>query len=43
MTELEQNLNEILNEKNEKIIPENIRKGVTIFNVIGTYEGETEQ
>lgn len=43
MTELEQNLNEILNEKQTKIIPENIKKGVTIFNVVGTYEGTTEE
>lgn len=29
----------ILTEKNNKIIPENIKKGVTIFDVTGTHEG----
>lgn len=37
-TELEGNLNLILTEKNEKIIPENIKAGVTIFGVEGTLE-----
>ena len=41
MTELEQCLSHILQEKNEKLLPENIRKGVTIFGVTGTYEGNT--
>lgn len=39
MSELKTNLQTILNEKNEKIIPENIKKGVSIFDVTGTYEG----
>lgn len=32
-------LQQILNEKNTKITPENIKAGVTIFGVTGTYEG----
>lgn len=40
-TTLEQNLNLILNEKETKIIPENIKAGVTILGVTGTYTGET--
>ena len=39
-TELETKLNQILNEKITKIIPENIKKDVQIFNITGTYEGE---
>lgn len=35
-TELEQLLNKIKTEKDTKIIPENIKKGVTIFNIDGT-------
>lgn len=35
MTELQTNLNKILDEKNEKIIPENLRKGVTCLGVEG--------
>ena len=31
--------NQILNEKNTKIIPENIKKGVTIFDIEGALEG----
>lgn len=38
MTDLEQNLREILNEKETKIIPENIKKDVTIFGVTGNVE-----
>ena len=40
-TQLEQNLNLILNEKETKIIPENIKKGVQIFDVTGTLESGT--
>lgn len=29
----------ILTEKNTKIIPENLKKDITIFNITGTYEG----
>lgn len=36
MTELETNLNRILEEKQTKILPENIKEGVHIFDVIGT-------
>ena len=31
--------NQILNEKKTKIIPGNIRKGIQIFDILGTYEG----
>ena len=43
MSQLKINLTDILNEKTTKIIPENIKAGVTIFDVIGTYTGEEEQ
>jgi hypothetical protein len=36
MTELEQNLQQIMQEKTDKIIPENIKEGVQIYDVIGT-------
>ena len=39
MSELKTNLEAILQEKQDKIIPENIKKDVQIFDVIGTYEG----
>lgn len=39
MTELETNLNIILDEKMTKIIPENIKAGVTILGITGTYTG----
>lgn len=39
MATLNENLQEILTEKQVKIIPENIKKGVQIFDVVGTYEG----
>ena len=38
MTELENNLTQILNEKSTKIIPENIKKDVSIFGITGTLE-----
>lgn len=38
-TVLETKLNEILNEKTQKIIPDNIKSGVTIFGVNGEYKG----
>lgn len=37
---LENKLRRILREKNEKIIPGNIKAGITIFGVEGTYENE---
>jgi len=43
MTELEERLRQILNEKEIKILPENIKEGVTIFDVTGTYTGETTE
>ena len=41
MSDLKTNLQEILQEKQEKIIPENIKKDVQIFDVVGTLEGGT--
>ena len=41
-TSLENKLKKILKEKNEKIIPENIKAGVTIFDIQGTYENNPE-
>lgn len=38
MSVLENNLQAILNEKNLKIIPENIKKGITIFDISGTLD-----
>ena len=38
MSELKTNLQEILQEKQEKIIPENIKKDIQIFDVVGTLE-----
>ena len=40
MSELSEKLTQILTEKEEKIIPENIKKDVQIFDIIGEYEGE---
>lgn len=39
MSDLQTNLEQILQEKEQKIIPENIKSGVQIFDVVGTYEG----
>ena len=39
MSVLEDKLNQILQEKEQKIIPENIKSGLQIFDVVGTYEG----
>ena len=39
MSDLKTNLQEILQEKQDKIIPENIKKDVQIFDVTGTMEG----
>lgn len=39
MSELKTNLQNILQEKQDKIIPENIKKDIQIFDVTGTYEG----
>lgn len=38
MSELKTNLEQILQEKTEKIIPENIKKDISIFDVTGTLE-----
>ena len=39
MSTLKQLSNDILTEKNTKIIPENIKKDIQIFDITGTYEG----
>lgn len=39
MSDLQNNLNLILQEKQTKIIPENIKKDIQIFDVVGTYDG----
>ena len=39
MSNLETNLEQILQEKQAKIIPGNIKKDVQIFEIVGTYEG----
>lgn len=39
LDELITNLQDIYNEVMTKIIPENIKAGVTIFGVTGTYDG----
>ena len=39
MSELKTNLEAILQEKQDKIIPANIKKDVQIFDITGTYEG----
>ena len=41
MSDLQTNLEQILNEKETKIIPENIKKGVQIFDIVGTLEQGT--
>ena len=40
MSKLLENLKKILEEKNNKIKPENIKSGVTIFNVEGSLEND---
>lgn len=42
MTELEQKLRDIADEKDLKILPENIKKDVQIFDVVGTLESGTD-
>ena len=39
MSTIREKAEEILNEKNIKILPENIKAGVTVFNVAGTLQG----
>ena len=41
MSDLKTNLESILQEKQSKIIPENIKKDVQIFDITGTYEGNS--
>lgn len=40
MSDLKTNLEQILQEKQSKIIPENIKKDTQIFDVVGTYNGD---
>lgn len=40
MTELRQKINNIVEEKNTKVVPENIRAGRTMFNVDGTFSSD---
>lgn len=40
MTEIEQKIRQVLQEKNDKITPSNIRNGVEIFNITGTYTSD---
>jgi hypothetical protein len=40
MTELRQKINNIVEEKNTKVVPENIRAGKTMFNVDGTFSSD---
>lgn len=39
MSSLKEKANNILIEKDENLIPENIKSGISIFNVTGTYTG----
>lgn len=39
MSDLQNSLNEILRQKNTYLLPENIKKDVTVLNVTGIYEG----
>ena len=41
MSDLKTNLESILEEKQNKIIPENIKKDIQIFDITGTYEGNS--
>ena len=40
MTELRQKINNIVEEKNTKVVPENIRVGRTMFDVEGTFSSD---
>lgn len=42
MTQLEENLQAIKDEKDTKLIPENIKKNITILGITGTLEGGTD-
>ena len=39
MSELQTKLEEIKRQKDEYIIPENLKKNVTVYGITGTYEG----
>ena len=43
MSQLQDNLNEILRQKNLYLLPENIRKDLTILGVTGTFEGGSSE
>lgn len=43
MSELKDNLKSIYSEIKEKLLPENIKKGITILGITGTYTGETTE
>ena len=40
MTELREKINNIVEEKNTKIIPENIKAGVQVFDITGSYTSD---
>lgn len=39
MSQLQDNLNNILNQKNNYLLPENLKKNITLLGVTGTYDG----
>lgn len=43
MSELKDNLKSIYSEIKEKLKEENIKKGITILGITGTYTGETTE
>ena len=43
MTNLEEKINTILQEKQTKLSPENIKKGITCFGIVGSYEITAEE
>lgn len=42
MSTLLEKANQLLQEKNDKLIPDNIKKGITAFNVMGNFDETTE-
>lgn len=43
MSKLKDDLKTIYSEIKEKLLPENIKKGITILGITGTYTGETSE
>lgn len=43
MATIKEKAEEIKTEKDTKILPENIKKGVTVFGVTGTYDGDSDE